>query len=91
MSASMESELEPGFRALAVFAAALGAIGLADPSPAVTVNTPISAPTERCAKLPQLMSGRFPDASTHLTAAGLVGQTAIQAGGAGGPDRKSVV
>ena len=70
---------------MAVFAAALGAMGPADPSLAATVITPASALTERCTQLPQLMSGRFADASTRLTAASVVEQTTIQTGGAGGP------
>src|SRR6187402_755197 len=87
--ASMECELEPGFRALAVLAAALGSMVLAGPSvaapAAAAVNSPTSALAERCAALPRRMSGKFPDVSTHLTAASVVDPTAIQAGGAGGP------
>ena len=87
--ASMECELEPGFKARAAFTAALGSIGLASARPAAraaaAVNTTASALTERCMQLPQHMSGRFADASTRLTAASVVEQTTIQAGGAGGP------
>ena len=81
--------MEPGFRALAVLAAALGSMVLAGPSvaapAAAAVNSPTSALAERCAALPRRMSGKFPDVSTHLTAASVVDPTAIQAGGAGGP------
>jgi feruloyl esterase len=48
-------------------------------------STPNSALTERCTELPQRMSGKFPDASTRVTAAIVVDQTAIQTAGAGGP------
>jgi feruloyl esterase len=85
----MDCELEPGFRARAAFAAALTFIVLAGPTlagPAIApASTPTAALTERCAELPQRMSGKFPDASTRLTAASVVDQTAIQTGGAGGP------
>jgi len=80
--------IRPPFRHAASLLSCVALSALARPCVGAETTTALA---ERCAALPRLMSGLFPDSSTHLTSAQVVNAGTVKVNGAGPMERSVAV